>query len=244
MAEITAQVSSSIDSLTKEFGIIAHNLANVSTTGYKRRCNAFTNVLKAGQSAEDIDFETNTELNSVLDFSQAHIIQTGRSLDLALNGSGFFVIETTDGPLYTRNGIFQINSNGQLTDSEGRIVAGQNGTITIPRTVSPSQLHVSADGSISAGSVSIGKFRLVDFGQNQSKLLPAGLNCFYMPDPDIVPTNAENIAVKQGFQEASNVQIIEELVDMMLVTRLYEANMKLLSVQSQASSSMISVAMG
>ncbi len=244
MAEITEQVSSSIDSLTKEFGIIAHNLANVSTTGYKRRCNAFTNVLKAGQSAEDIDFETSTELNSVLDFSQAHIMQTERTLDFALNGSGFFVIETTDGPLYTRNGIFQINPNGQLTDSEGRIVAGQNGTITIPKTVAPSQLHVSADGSISAGSVSIGKFRLVDFGQNQSKLLPAGLNCFYMPDPDIQPADAENTVVKQGYQEASNVQIIEELVDMIMVTRLYEANIKLLSAQSQASSSMISVAMG
>ncbi len=244
MAEITEQVSSSIDSLTKEFTIIAHNLANVSTTGYKRRCNAFTNVLKAGQTAADLDFETSTELNSTLDFSQAHIIQTGRTLDFALNGNGFFVIETTDGPLYTRNGIFQINSNGQLTDSEGRIVAGQNGAITIPENVATSQLHVSADGSISAGSVSIGKFRLVDFGQNKSKLLPAGLNCFYMSDSDIQPTDAENTAVKQGFQEASNVQIIEELVDMMMVTRLYEANMKLLSVQSQASSSMISVAMG
>lgn len=244
MADITEQVSASIDSLTKEFEIIAHNLANVSTPGYKRRCNAFTNVLKAGQTAEDLDFEASTELNSILDFSQAHIIQTGRTLDLALNGNGFFVIETTDGPLYTRNGIFQINPNGQLTDSEGRLVAGQNGAITIPQTVAPSQLHVSADGSISAGSAAIGKFRLVDFGENQSKLVPVGLNCFYMPEPDIQPTDAENISVKQGYQEASNVQIIEELVDMMLVTRLYEANMKLLSVQSEASSSMISVAMG
>ncbi len=243
MAEITNQVSSSIDALMREFNIITHNISNVSTVGYKRRCNTFSKSLEAQGQGPETHSPGSIDLNSAFDFSQGSIVQTGRPLDFALYGKGFFVIETSEGPLYSRNGMFLTNQNGQIVDSAGRIVAGESGPITIPPNVGLSQINVSSDGSISAGDTPIGKFRLVDLKDNENKLVPVGASCFRISE-DIKPGAAEHIVVKQGYQETSNVEMIEELVDMIMVTRLYEANMKLLSAQKDASSSIIGVAMG
>ena len=244
MSEITDQVSSSIEALTREFEIITHNLANVSTVGYKRISNAFSKSLEALESGSEEYSPGTIDLNSAFDFSQGSIVKTDRPLDFALYGKGFFVIETPEGQLYTRNGIFSTNQNGQIVDSQGRTVAGEAGPITLPNNMPISQLNVTSDGSISIGGTDIGKFRLVDFLDNENKLLPTGGNCYRMPQEDIEPVTAENVAVKQNYQEASNVKIIDELVDMIMVTRLYEANMNFITAQKQASSSLMSVAMG
>lgn len=230
----------------REYHIITHNLANVSTAGYKRICNAFSKSLEAQEATEETYTPGNIDLDSALDFSQGNIVETGRPLDFALYGKGFFVIETPDGLFYSRHGIFHINQNGQIVDSEGKLVAGQAGPITIPSGVGPSQINVSSDGSISAGGTIIGKFKLVDFKDNENKLLPVGENCYAVSSgsEDIEPVAAEYIVVKQGYQEASNVKIVDELVDMIMVSRLYEANMKLLSAQGEISSSIIGVIMG
>lgn len=244
MSDITSQISLSISDLEEQFNIVTHNLANVSTVGYKRRSNSFSISLEAQQAQAEEYSPVAVDLNSVFDFSQGSLIETSRRLDFALYGKGFFVIETSEGPLYTRNGTFSTNQNGQIVDSQGRTVAGQAGPITIPNNVGISQLNVSSDGSISAGGAAIARFSLVDFGDDQSKLVPVGESCFRMPDQDIEPVAAQNIAVKQGYQEGSNVKIIHELVDMLMVSRLYEANMKFITAQKDASSGLISVAMG
>ena len=88
------------------------------------------------------------------------------------------------------------------------------------------------------------KFKLVDFEDNENKLVPAGANCLRMPEQDIEPVAAEHIVVKQGYQESSNVKIVEELVDMIMVSRLYEANMNFITASKETSSSIIDVAMG
>ncbi|MHC4616169.1 MAG: flagellar hook-basal body protein [Planctomycetota bacterium] len=239
-----SQVSSSIDALMQEFYVITHNLANVSTVGYKRRCNAFSRSLEAQGIGSETYSPGTIDLNSVFDFSQGNIVQTGRPLDLALCGKGFFIVETPEGPLYARNGLFATNENGQIVTADGRLVGGQAGPITIPPSVGLSQISISNDGSISAGGTVIGRFRLVDFKDNEDKLVSVGANCFQMPDENVVPVAAEHIVVKQGYQEASNVKIVEELVDMIMVSRLYEANMKLISSQKEASSSILGAAMG
>jgi flagellar basal-body rod protein FlgF len=244
MAEISAQVSSSINALMQEFNTIAHNLANVSTVGYKRRCNAFSLSLEAQKAMGQTPSTGGADLNTAFDFSQGGLVETGRPLDLALYGKGFFVIETPEGPLYTRNGMFRTNQSGQVVDSQGRTVAGETGPITIPTSVGLSQLNISSDGSISAGGTTIGKLKLVDFKNDENKLVPTGENCFMMPDEDIAPVTAENIVVKQGYQESSNVKMIDELVDMIMVSRLYEANMKSLSATKDTSQTIIGVAMG
>ncbi len=242
MSELTDQVGTSIDALTQEFEIITHNLANVSTVGYKRFCNSFSQALQSQEGSMAGSFES-TPIDLVLDFSQGSIIETGRPLDFALYGKGFFVIETTDGPLYSRNGVFFTNQNGQIVDTDGHIVAGQAGPITIPANAALSQVSVSSDGSISAGGTTIGEFKLVAFKDDEDLLTAVGAGCFAAPE-NIQPVDAENLVVKQGYQEASNVKLIDELVDMIMVTRLYEANMKSLSAQSEAVDSLMDVAMG
>lgn len=251
MSDIIDQVATSLDALTQEFETITHNLANVSTTGYKRRCNAFSKSLQEQMTGAEPYLpggaETyspgSIELNSSLDFSQGNLYESGRPLDFAIFGKGFFVIETPNGPLYTRNGIFHTNQNRQIIDSQGRIVAGEGGPITIPSDVGISQVSVSSDGSISASGATIGKFQLVDFKDNEAKLVPTGDSCYQMPDENIQPVAAENIIVKQGSQEVSNVKMIEELVDMIMVSRLYEANMKFIEARKTVASSITSAAM-
>jgi flagellar basal body rod protein FlgG len=244
VSDFTAQISSSVDALTKEFEIITHNLANVSTVGYKRRCNVFSKSLEAQQAGSAVDAAGGVSSDAVFDFSQGSLVETGRSLDLALYGKGLFLIETPDGPLYTRNGVFQTDLNGQIVDFAGRIVSGESGPIVVPSNVGHSQISITGDGRINAAGTVIGRLRLVDFGENTKKLVPIGSNCYRMPDTDVEPADAERVVVKQGYQEASNVKIVEELVNMTIVSRLYEANMKLVAAKRDATSSSMSVAMG
>ena len=120
--------------------------------------------------------------------------------------------------------------------------AGQNGPIAIPQSIDLSQINVTSDGTISGGGTAIGKFKLVDFLDNESKLVPAGLNCFQAPE-EVEPEETNKLLVKQGFQESSNVQMVEELVDMIMVSRLYEANMTLLAKSGETTQNLLDVAM-
>jgi flagellar basal-body rod protein FlgF len=245
MSDINAQVSSAIDGLTNEYQIIANNLANVSTAGYKRTCNTFSKLLSE-RTGENTTAENENEeagLCSKIDFTQGNFIESGRTLDVAINGKGFFVLQTAQGPLYTRSGNFDINKNGQLVDQSGRTVAGKDGPITIPAGSATSQINISNDGTVSLNGVNVGKLKVVDFGDNQNKLELAGLSCFSAPKT-IVPTDSKDAVVKQGYLEGSNVQMVEELVDMITVSRLYEANMKFLAVGSDNTKSLMNLAMG
>jgi len=240
LAEISAQVSASLDALTREFDVVAHNLANAGTVGFKRRCNRFTQALAAqeGTPGEGQGLEA-----AAFDFSQGNLVSTGRTLDFALCGKGFFVLESPEGPLYTRHGIFLTNANGQLVDTAGRLVAGTSGPLLVPPNVDVAQIHVSGDGRIQVGRATIGQFRIVEFADKESQLAPAGLNCFRAP-ADLTPAEAQGTQIKQGYTEASNVKLVDELVNMIVVSRLYEANMKLVGAARDTTSSAISVAMG
>jgi len=243
MSDMASQVSTSISLLEQEFSIIAHNLANVSTVGYKRRCNEFAKTMRDQDiGLQDVPIDESTPHSSI-DFSQGHLLETGRSLDVALDGKGFFLIETTDGPLYSRNGMFHLNRNGQIVNSRGQIVSGQGGPISVPQNVSISQVNVSRDGNISAGGMPIGKFKLVDFKKDEYMLTPVGTGCFSAPD-DVKPGEPDKVVVRQYYQESSNVTMVDELVDMITVSRLYESNMKFAIAQKEVSSSIIDVAMG
>ena len=245
MTQPLTQIGSSVDALTQELEIITHNLANASTTGFKRRSNAFSKVLDKQQGGAETYTLGNIDLKSAFDFSQGNLVQTGRTMDFALGGRGFFVVETPNGPLYTRNGVFSTNQNGQIVDEMGRTVSGVSGPITLPASVSSSDIQVSADGRITAGGTVIGQFKIADFKKEDgSKLVPAGDNCFLMTDKNTQPVTAENVLIKQGFQESSNVKVVDEMVDMIMVTRLYEANMRYVSAQRENSSTLTSVAMG
>lgn len=240
MQEIKAQISTAIRGLNREFDLIANNLANVSTPGFKRGYNDFSKLMEQKSGFESDN--ANNSQPTVIDFSQGNLVQTDRTLDIALCGKGFFVIETPQGPLYTRNGMFRLNENRQIVDLAGRIVAGESGPITVPPTVSPEDISIAQNGSLSGKGIPVGQFKLVDFMDQEHKLTMAGLNCFRAPK-NVEPEAAENLIVKQGFHEGSNVQMTEELVDMIMVSRLYEANMKIVSKSGETMKNLIDVAM-
>ena len=152
MAEISPCVKSNVDVLTRQFEQIANNLANVNTTGYKRQRSDFLAALHSQTASADAVPSAEVGMKQTVDFSQGNLIQTGRSLDVALVGKGFFVLETPDGPRYTRNGSFQTNATGQLVDSQGRMVAGEGGPIVVPPGTDLARLSVSSDGAIAAGA--------------------------------------------------------------------------------------------
>jgi len=243
MAEISLSVSSNVDLLTRYFEQIANNLANVNTTGFKRQRSSFMEALQSQLASPEGIPSPQLNIEQTVDFSQGTLIQTGRSLDLALAGRGFFVLETPDGPRYTRNGLFQVNGTGQIVDTQGRMVAGEGGPIVVPPGTDLSRLSVRADGAIAAGPIPIGRFRVVDFTDQQDQLTPVGNGCFQAP-ANVAAAPAQEVSVRQGFQESSNVQTVEELVDMISVSRLYDANLRVLAANREASRSILDVAMG
>ena len=238
-------LGSSISALVKEFEVLSHNLANVNTVGFKKTANSFSKEMmnQMDTGPEGMLEATDIKADDYIDFTQGNLTRTERVLDLAIMGKGFFTIETPDGPLYTRNGVFNVNNKGQLVDTDGNLVGGVDGPIVVPETISQSQINITEDGLIQADGKELGKLKLVDFGTDEDKLVPIG-NSRYVADKNITVNDARSAAVKQGYQEKSNVNLMDELVDMMTVSRLYEANMKLLAKKSDTSQSMIDVANG
>ena len=243
MADAIQATGWSLEALQRQFQAITHNLSNADTVGYKSRRASFARVLEpllqnnpatAGLGGRIVG-------NISADLTQGALTRTGRALDLALDGEGFFVIETPEGPLYTRSGTFRANEQNQLVDAAGRTVAGDGGQIVIPNTVSTEKVHVSRDGTVSAGGQSIGKLRIVKF-DDPGKLVPLNASCFRAP-AGATPQADEQAEVHQGYRETSNVNIVEEMVNLIMVTRMYEANLKTVTVQDERMKSILQVAM-
>jgi len=244
MDGLNPNLKSSTSALMKEFHAITHNIANASTAGFKRRMSSFSGEL-AEQSAKlgKNNSVSKVEFNSNIDFSQGHLNHTERPLDVAIIGEGFFVVEGPEGAAYTRNGQFRRSSAGQLVDFQGRMISGENGPITIPPEVSDSDLDISGDGSIYAAGANVGKLRMVEFGAGLSGLEPIGDNC-YKASEGTLPVPAISSGVEQGYMESSNVDTVKETVNLMTVSRMYEASMKVISKKSDSTKAILDVAMG
>jgi flagellar basal body rod protein FlgG len=234
MIDSVGASAASLDTVTRQYETIAHNLANASTTGFKRTFCLQTSGVSGGPGTSSIG------TTSAIDFSQGNFIQTGRPLDLALSGSGFFTLETPKGVLYTRNGTFQTNAEGQLVDSSGRTVAGDMGPIVIPKTAASTSISVDKNGRVMAGGAAVGKLKIAEF-EEMKVLTPMGDSTFKASAP---PKAAEKTFVQQGYQESSNVSVVEELVGLISASRTYEANVKAMQSGSERSKSLLQVAMG
>jgi flagellar basal-body rod protein FlgF len=216
-------------SLSHELDVVANNIANIDTTGFKADKAAFIEYLMPG--ARDDEFAGKDRRISFvedratwIDFSPGAMQRTGNPLDVAIDGKGYLVVQTQRGQRYTRNGALGINAAGQLVTSNGDQVMGTSGPITFQPTdrdviISPTGIVSVRDGA-GTNSAQRGQLQLVNFDAPQ-KLQKDGASTFTAP-PDMTPKPAPtNTRVMQGMLEKSNVQPIVEMARMIEITRSY-----------------------
>jgi len=219
--------------------VIANNLANVSTPGFKREEAKFEEYVTQVRPAEgqkgvqSVSFVKDAGI--MRDVSQGNVENTGAPFDFALSGKGYFVIQTPQGERYTRDGHFSLDANGQIVTSNGQPLQGDGGAITI--TASDGDVQVGPDGTISGKTGQIGKLKIVDFA-NERTLTKEGAN-LYSTTPAQPPVAAAKPQVVQGMLESSNVAPVVEISHMIEVMRAYEATATLTSSQEQMMSQAI-----
>lgn len=241
MSDLTSAVASGLNALMNEYNSVSHNIANSSTSGYKQRITTFSSQLQTLMDENFSPLAGPVESSEWINFSQGQLSRTDRPLDIAIEGKGFLTLETPEGRLYSRNGSLQVNILGQLTDLNGHLVSGRNGAITIPQTVSSGDILIDSDGTIHTTQGELGRLELAEFKTPAEDLELVGNGC-YRARQDVKPESAKNAAVRQGYQEKSNVNSVSELTSLLGISRIFEANVNYLKKQSQNSSSLIEVA--
>jgi flagellar basal-body rod protein FlgF len=231
--------------LERQMDVVANNVANVNTNGYKADKSLFQEYLRTG-AREDNFIGSDRAVSFVLDrgsyrdFTQGPAEQTKNPLDVAIDGGGFLVVQTAAGERYTRDGGLQINNQGQLVTANGDAVLGTNGPIVFQPT--DHDIAIASDGNISVveginrtDSVR-GKLRLVSFADAQ-QLLKEGSNLYSAGNAAAQPDTASR--VRQGFVEKSNVSSVAEMSRMIEVTRTYTQIANMLQQQSDLHKSAI-----
>jgi flagellar basal-body rod protein FlgF len=196
---------------------VAADIANEGTAGYKGE--------RAGQIAVErpsFDAVLNAAVDTVqdapsVDFRPGVILPTGRDLDVALDGKGFFVVQTPAGPRYTRNGSFTRSSDGTLVTWDKQPVLGQNG----PIKVGDGPITLQDDGSISVNRVAVGRLQVVDFADYTNMAREEG-GRFRAP-AGATPTPVSGTFVRNGALEQSNVSVTQRIASMIEVSRSFEA---------------------
>jgi len=241
-----------MDAQQTQIDVISNNLANVSTNGFKRSRAVFEDLLyqtlrqPGSQSSQQTQVPTGLQIGTGVKpvattriFTQGNLQQTGNSLDVALNGQGFFQVLMPDGTTaYTRDGSFHVDHNGQLVTSNGYVVQP---AITIPSTALA--VNVAQDGTVSytvSGTVTpttAGTLQLANF-VNTAGLLAMGQNLYQETaatgSPNTAAPGSNGMGVlNQGYVETSNVNVVEELVNMIQTQRAYEINSKAIQTSDQ-----------
>ena len=204
--------------LQRSLDVVANNLANVDTIGFK-----VESLIVETDEATPRSLPATQPLRYVIDrgvgrnFGQGPLQQTGGALDVAIEGNAFFAVNTPDGPRYTRDGRFAIDAQNQLVDKQGNTVqAAGGGVITLdPKT---HDVSIAKDGTVSQGGKSVGRLGAVRFA-NLAGLKKEGGNLY---SSDEVPASARDAQLHGGMIEGSNVQPITEITSMIEITRAYE----------------------
>lgn len=200
--------------LMREMQVVANNLANSSTTGFRREGVVFEEYITGMQSGPSLSMATGD--GRVVDLSQAGISQTGGSFDFAIQGEGFFQIETPGGPRLTRAGSFTPSATGELVNNDGYRLLDEGGA---PVFIPPGATNValSADGTLSAGGAPLAKIGLWQPSDPLSLQHQAGT---LFSASAVEP--ASGGVIVQGYLEDSNVQPLQEIARMIEVQRAYE----------------------
>lgn len=212
---------------------IANNLANIQTTGFKQSGLFITTFQKCLSNDSQQPF-VNSEIKPddvYVDYSEGTMIKTGSPMDVFVKGSGFLTVMTSDGIRYTRNGNLSLNADGFMVTSDGSKVMGRDGFIHID-SKSPGAVSINEFGEIIQDADIKGILKISDF-KKPYKLLREGNSYFKPKLPDNPVLDSQGYAVKQGFLEGSNVNIIKNMVDMISNYRSYEADQKALLSQDE-----------
>jgi flagellar basal-body rod protein FlgG len=224
----------------KKMDVITNNITNIETAGFKKdqllsrsfkdmmikRIND-PNVLYVKKGVGPLNNGIHID-EVVTDFVQGNLEGTQRLTDLALQGSGFFVVSTPNGQRYTRDGSFTVNSQGYLTNNDGHYLMGTNGRVH----VGEGKFSVDDQGNVTVDGSVVNKIRVVDFN-DPNGLRKEGNNLYYNFSGQNVLTPKETV-VKQGFIENSNADISREMVDMMEVSRTYETNQRMIKMLDES----------
>ena len=228
--------------LRREMEVIANNMANMTTTGFKGSRPMFADYLAGVGEAVSVDPTSNGKVAYVQvtgvqrDTSQGTMQATGNATDVALEGAGFFVVETDNGPRYTRNGHFAINTEGNLATVDGQTLLGEGDRpISIPRTGGAP--IIGTDGSVTVDGAVAGRLRVVEFTNLQALVAEGGSLYASAAGNDPSPATATKVA--QGMIEASNVQPIGEMTRMIEVSRSYQSLQSIISTQNDLQRSAI-----
>ena len=232
--------------------VIANNLANVNTSGFKGSRAVFQDLLyqnltqPGAQSSQSTQYPSGLQLGTGVRpvsterlMTQGNLTQTGNSLDVAINGQGFFQVLEPNGTIaYTRDGTFQLNNQGQLVTANGYLVQP---TVTIP--ASAQSVTIGNDGTVSvtlpgqAAPQQVGALQLASF-VNPTGLQSIGDNLYLQTGSSGAPNTGQPTlnglgSVRQGYLESSNVNVVAELVDMISPQRAYEVNSKAVTASDQ-----------
>jgi len=224
--------SSGMITETKIMDVISNNIANINTSGYKKDTvitSSFPNYLVTRQGGDNVPpngqigkMDYGVLLDTIhTNFSAGAVFETKGKFDFAINGSGFFVVDTPNGQRMTRDGSFTLSNDGHLVTQEGYLVEGENGPITLAQ----GDISVDNQGNIINNGSLVDKLKLIDFN-NYDGLRKQGDNLFFIDNSSntqVIPSNGE---ILQGYLEQSNVNSVNEMVNMINVMRTYESNQK------------------
>jgi flagellar basal-body rod protein FlgG len=224
----------------KRLEIIANNLANVNTVGYKMDQGHFRFIDEVELAAQSfqlpdelVDSKANLfwmQFNMYTDHSSGNLKNTGNDVDLALVGKGFFCIQKPDGVQYTRNGEFTLNAEGVLVTHDGWKVLGEGGEIQIQSQENPlkhKKFIVDEEGNIAIDGKRVDRLRIVDFAEPY-RLQKVGDTLFRPASAEVVAVAADGARVSQGFVELSNVDAVKMMTEMIEVLRGYESYQKVI----------------
>lgn len=215
------------DILERKLQLTANNMANAATTGFKKQSMTFEEYL-----LPQIDGTKRTAKGEVVrsDMSQGVMQQTGNPFDFAIEGDGFFTVQTPQGIKYTRAGNFTLDSKKQLVTQEGYPVLGGGAPIVLDDTTGKG-VWLSKDGKLWVDEADAGQLDVVDF-KNPQALERTGSNLYAATSGSGQATPAGTL-IKQGFIEGSNVNPVEEMVNLLDIYRAYEAQQKTLKAADQ-----------
>jgi flagellar basal-body rod protein FlgG len=211
----------SLEQHMQNIDVVANNLANLNTTGYKREIPFSEVVNKYG----DILIKKSTSQQ------QGEVVQTSNQLDLAISGNGFFAVKNDQGALeLTRDGRFKISDEGFIVNNSGDKVLGENGAISLDDTAleKDSTITVSKNGEIKLGDKVIDSLQILNVA-TPSQLVRSGSSNFSTDGVACVPANENDFAVSQGFLEESNTNPMVEMEEMIKINKEYESAQKIIS---------------